>query len=228
MLNKIALRKKKRRLIIFLFFVIFLVFFLNFKIRPVVKSAASNRAHIIVSQTVSEAVLKDMAENKENYSEIMEISKNDTGEIIEFDSLSEYVLSSESRFRANSKAELYIGSQQKRFSHFEIRNYETLIPQNQDPWEIYILVETFIVFHKLYNIEENNRSNNDRLVVELIEKNSHGQLVSIPRWTIFLIQSLRRQKRDSIYMSINSAIKDNKIYLSVLVILRRMQIDGIM
>ena len=153
---------------------------------------------------------------------------NDKDEIVELDSFSEYALSLGSRFCANSKAELYIGAQCKQFSHFEIRNYETLIPQIQDAWEIYILVETFIVFHKLYNIEENNRSNNDRLVVELIEKNSHGQLVSIPRWTIFLIQSLRRQKRDSIYMSINSAIKDNKIYLSVLVILRRMQIDGIM
>lgn len=82
MLNKIALRKKKRRLIVFLFFIIVLIFFLNFKIRPVIKSSASNRARIIVSQTIGEAVLKDMAENKENYSEIMKISKNDTGEVM--------------------------------------------------------------------------------------------------------------------------------------------------
>ncbi len=67
MLNKIALRKKKRKVMVFLFFILFLSLFLNFKIRPVIKSSAANRARVIVFQTVSEAVLKDMSENAANY-----------------------------------------------------------------------------------------------------------------------------------------------------------------
>ncbi len=67
---------------VFLFFILFLSLFLNFKIRPVIKSSAANRARVIVFQTVSEAVLKDMSENAANYSEIIAISKNDTGEVM--------------------------------------------------------------------------------------------------------------------------------------------------
>lgn len=86
MLNKIALRKKKRRAMIFLFFIIFLIVFFNFKIRPVIKSSASNKSRVIVSQTINESILKDMYENRENYSEIMAMNKNDTGEVVSFTS----------------------------------------------------------------------------------------------------------------------------------------------
>lgn len=56
--------------------------FFNFKIRPVIKSSAANRARVIVSGVVNEAVLKDMSENSTNYSDIITVNKNDTGEIM--------------------------------------------------------------------------------------------------------------------------------------------------
>lgn len=95
--NRVVLRKKKRKMIIILFLTFFLTLFLNFKIRPVIKSSASNRARVIVSQTVGEAVLKDMSENKENYSEIIMASKNDVGEVISLTSNMEKVNSIKSR-----------------------------------------------------------------------------------------------------------------------------------
>lgn len=61
---------------------LFLALFLNFKIRPVIKSSSANRARMIVSQAVSEAVLKDISENRDNYSEVIAINKNDTGEVM--------------------------------------------------------------------------------------------------------------------------------------------------
>ena len=75
----------------------FLVLFLNFKIRPVVKSSANNRARMIVSQTISEAVLKDIAENRENYSEIITINKNETSEVMSLASNMEKINSIKSR-----------------------------------------------------------------------------------------------------------------------------------
>ncbi len=63
-----------------------LISFLGFKMRLVIQSTASNKARIIISEMVNEAVLNDMAENKPDYSEIITLGKNDTGEVMSLSS----------------------------------------------------------------------------------------------------------------------------------------------
>lgn len=52
---------------------------------------------MIVSQTVSEAVLQDMSENNSDYSEIVTMNKNDTGEVMSITSNIEKINSLKSR-----------------------------------------------------------------------------------------------------------------------------------
>lgn len=61
---------------------IIFISFLGFKMKKVIKSTASNKARIIVSGVVNEAILNDMAENKPDYSEIITLGKNDAGEVM--------------------------------------------------------------------------------------------------------------------------------------------------
>lgn len=52
-----------------------------FQFRPIIKSIASSKARMIATETVNEAILQELSENKDDYENIIRIQKNDGGEL---------------------------------------------------------------------------------------------------------------------------------------------------
>lgn len=80
-MSRIKIKIKQKKLII-LSLVLFLISaFIYFQFRPIIKSIASSRARVIATETVNEAILQELSENKDDYENIVKIQKNDSGEL---------------------------------------------------------------------------------------------------------------------------------------------------
>ena len=55
--------------------------FLHFKFRPVIKAISVSKAKVISTEAVNEAILQELSENKEAYSEIVKLEKLENGEL---------------------------------------------------------------------------------------------------------------------------------------------------
>ena len=82
----ILIRKSfKKFRIKFIFVVIVfisIILFLDFQFRPMIKSVAISKSRTVFSEVINEAVLEDINNNPENYKEVVNINKNEVGEVL--------------------------------------------------------------------------------------------------------------------------------------------------
>lgn len=82
----ILIRKSfKKCRIKFIFVVIVfisIILFLDFQFRPMIKSVAISKSRTVFSEVINEAVLEDINNNPENYKEVVNINKNEVGEVL--------------------------------------------------------------------------------------------------------------------------------------------------
>lgn len=71
----------KRKILIFLLIFLFLFFLLDLKIRPLIKSAAANRAQVISTSIINEVVLNEISKQDINYSDMVTLEKDPNGRI---------------------------------------------------------------------------------------------------------------------------------------------------
>lgn len=81
MVRKIILKNKHKKLLVFLFLLLAVSLFLHFKFRPVIKAISVSKAKVISTEAVNEAILQELSENKEAYSEIVKLEKLENGEL---------------------------------------------------------------------------------------------------------------------------------------------------
>ncbi len=79
--NHIAIKKRKQKLAVLFLIILFILIFLNVCFRPIIKNIASNKARIIATEVVNEAIIEDMNASPADYSEIISINKNKEDEI---------------------------------------------------------------------------------------------------------------------------------------------------
>ena len=82
----ILIRKSfKKFRIKFIFVVIVfisIILLLDFQFRPMIKSVAISKSRTVFSEVINEAVLEDINNNPENYKEVVNINKNEVGEVL--------------------------------------------------------------------------------------------------------------------------------------------------
>lgn len=81
-MNKVALKRLRFKIIAFFVFVIVLFIFFDFQFRPMIKSVSASKARMLITDVVNDAVIQDMKNNGEYYSDIVVLSKNKEDEII--------------------------------------------------------------------------------------------------------------------------------------------------
>jgi len=79
--HKLTKLKKKRIILTLIFILTFLLVFLHFQFRPIVKEISLSRARIISTDAVNEAILEELSQNSESYINIIRIQKNENGEL---------------------------------------------------------------------------------------------------------------------------------------------------
>lgn len=81
MARKIVLKGRHKKLLLFLLVLLGVSLFLHFKFRPVIKAISVSKAKVISTEAVNEAILQELSENKEAYSEIVKLEKLENGEL---------------------------------------------------------------------------------------------------------------------------------------------------
>ncbi|MBR0423190.1 MAG: sporulation protein YunB [Clostridia bacterium] len=70
-MNKFIIKKRRRKIICFLFIFLIILFFLSFKFRPVAKSIARNKAKIIVSEIINNSIMEEINKSPDFYNGIV-------------------------------------------------------------------------------------------------------------------------------------------------------------
>ena len=90
-LNKFIIKKRRRKIICFLFIFLAFLIFLSFKFKPVAKSIAKNKAKIIASEIINNSIMQDMRENSDVYKDIVksteELKSENSAKEMHFDAL---------------------------------------------------------------------------------------------------------------------------------------------
>ena len=81
MARKIVLKRKHKKLLLFLLVLLGVSLFLHFKFRPVIKAISVSKAKVISTEAVNEAILQELSENKEAYNQIVKLEKLENGEL---------------------------------------------------------------------------------------------------------------------------------------------------
>lgn len=150
--------------------------------------------------------------------------KNSLGELKMFDTFEFSELVSGVSFVSNSKAEMYIGTDRRTFRHIPIRNEETMLPLDEIPHSIYILVESGIVKLRERSLKKDEHDEMN-MFVEKIKNSKRGRLVPLPRWADYMIKRFWLEGRRELFKATVGTIDNNKIYTETLKQLRVIELN---
>ena len=113
-MNKLTFKKRRRKIICFLFIFLLAAVFLSFKFRPVAKSIAKNKAKIIASEIINNSILEEINKNPDVYSSIVKSEKSGDSSQKElyFDAL-----------KINTLKSSIASAIQKKFTEFKEKNF---------------------------------------------------------------------------------------------------------
>lgn len=80
-MNRINIKNLNKSLIVIIVIFFLLSIFLHFQFRPILKNISLSRAKVVSTETVNEAILKELLNNKGIYDDIIKIQKNESGEL---------------------------------------------------------------------------------------------------------------------------------------------------
>ena len=156
-----------------------------------------------------------------------QVGIKDNSRILSLSEVDKELLSLGCSFLSSSKMELYVGSKDKVFQHFQISNPETTIKASADVSELFLTVASGIIHHISY--EADTCDNEDLLdnIILRIKSSRYGSMVQIPVWADYTIRSLKSRNQLEIYSTIMSTISNGKIPTHTLEVIRFLQISGI-
>lgn len=110
-MNKFIAKRKKRKTFLVLMLALIFLFIIDFRLRPMIKNVAANKAQIISTHAINEAVLKELSSENLKYSDLVTIERSETGKIL--------ALTTNSKLINQLKAKISIAIQEK-LSEFEV------------------------------------------------------------------------------------------------------------
>ncbi len=134
------------------------------------------------------------------------------------------VLSSEFSFFSNGKMELYTGTKGKAFRHIPIRDSVTIVPAIRKTEELYIVVESAII-HQIKCEDEINESIKEKKIIQRFAIARNSKMVPLPQWADYTIRSLKNSHKSALFETVMSTVKNGKVPLGVLRLLRTIKID---
>ena len=81
-MTKLILKKRKIKIFVILITIIFISFIIDSRLRPIIKSVVANRAQIISTHAINDAVLQELDSTNIKYSDLVSIKKDEKGKII--------------------------------------------------------------------------------------------------------------------------------------------------
>jgi sporulation protein YunB len=81
-MNKFMFRRKKKKTLIISMVILLVLGIIDFRLRPMIKNVAANRAHTISTNAINEAVLKELDDSGLKYSDFVKIERSETGKIL--------------------------------------------------------------------------------------------------------------------------------------------------
>jgi len=151
--------------------------------------------------------------------------KDDSEDLLQMDAVTNDRLSGGFTFEANSKMEMYLGCKDKTYRYVLLREQESVVPAISRMEEIFLLVESGVVFYHRCE-SRNNRKWKKEELQDLLRVSQAGALVPLPRWAEYYIRSLRnvadRQSLDTVIRTISNG----KIHAEALLHLRRLYLSS--
>ncbi len=113
-MNKFTIKKRRRKIICFLFVFFIILFFLSFKFRPVAKSIARNKAKIVASEIINGSIMEEINKRPDIYNGIVKSEKQgeNSAKELHFDAL-----------KINTIKSSLATVIQKKFTEFKEKNF---------------------------------------------------------------------------------------------------------
>lgn len=81
-MNKYVKKKRKKRIIIFSALLFLVLVFLDFQLRPIIKTVAVSKAQVVSTNAINEAILEELSRNDIDYSNLISIEKGTDGKVL--------------------------------------------------------------------------------------------------------------------------------------------------
>ncbi len=167
-----------------------------------------------------EIVFQEKPITKPNFSYAVQLERQNH-EITPLDKVTGDILSSDFSLTANSKMELYLGNKTREFRCFSIRKDVTDIPGKLHTNEMYLIVESGVLFHIKAYSDSYAIVIEDKELAESLSNCFCGQMVPIPMWAYYNIRLLKRNGYIQTYHRIMTSIRNNEISVALLKMMRK-------
>ena len=165
-----------------------------------------------------EVTFRSVSVPKSSYSYDVSV-RNLDGTILQNEVLNQKSFPSNLLVQTNGKMELYAGTKDKIYQHVPLRQKESLITTNSETSEIYLVIESAIIYH-LQTHESITITKSVGDLTHRLEQNKVGEMVPIPRWAWSYISNLKRNRQLELYKLLIATISDGRIYVGILKVLR--------
>lgn len=81
-MNKYKIKRKRKKILIIFIFILIFLWIIDFRLRPMIKNVAANKAQMISTNAINEAVLKELDDSQLKYSDFVKIERTDTGKVL--------------------------------------------------------------------------------------------------------------------------------------------------
>ncbi|MDL2257546.1 hypothetical protein LJC42_00105 [Eubacteriales bacterium OttesenSCG-928-K08] len=148
-----------------------------------------------------------------------DISLEKQGEVlVDLDSLTASVLSSDLTLKSNAKMELYVGSHDKTYLHISVRSPKTSISPRRNSEEIILVVDNGIL--QTYVIKKTDAPYiYEQEILRQISENYRGEYVPAPRWVGLLLNYWQRNGQLTLVSAVRRSIQNGKIPCGLLNVL---------
>lgn len=141
------------------------------------------------------------------------------GDLIEWEDLTQEVLSTLFFLNANARMDLYIGRRDKVFWHMAVREQRVPVSGQYNSQEIYFVAEDGVFFHVETEIKEKEKNLQTLLTVDRIRESHGGEWVPVPYWVKNFLLECERMGQGKIVEEVKKRIGRGRIPISLLNVL---------
>lgn len=133
------------------------------------------------------------------------------GDLIEWEDLTQEVLSAHFLLNANARMDLYIGRRDKIFRHMAVREQRVAVSEQFNSQEIYFVAEDGVLFHVETKNKEKVENLQTLLTVDRIRMSHSGEWVPVPYWVKYLLLECERMGQKRIVEEVRKRIGRGRI-----------------
>lgn len=149
---------------------------------------------------------------------------NSAGEENELTKISQNEVNKGFLLKSNSKFDMYLGTSERVYKHFSVREQQTSITESQGITEISLIIGSNVydcikfANDRTFDTDINNFS-------QTIIASARGQLIPIPVWVNHLLQYFRNNQYEQIYQAIVGTMVNNMLHIETVRQLRLLDLS---